>query len=129
MVQVSRLALLAAQGSDGVAAEAWLQAGRGDVFRGRYSDGRCLDEAMLRASDALAELPAGGAVVAEEELLALSPRLRLVPAGLVEALPLVVRRLQDGEAIDAGQVAANYLRVPDAELAQQARTAALTASA
>ncbi len=121
VVQLSRLLLLAAQHGDGPVAEAWLEAGRGDVFRGRYRNGRCVDETMLRAEDALAGMSAAGAVVMEEALLTLSPQLRLVPAGLAEALPLLLHKLREGESVDAAQVFANYLRVPDAELARQAR--------
>lgn len=125
---MSRLAVLAAQDGEGPITEAWLQAGRGDVFRGRYRDGRCVEEAMLPGSVALAELPESGAVVVEEELLTLSPRLQLVRAGLTQVLPLAMRTFQAGETIDAAQADANYLRVPDAELARQARTRAAQAT-
>ncbi len=121
VIQLSRLLLLASQQGSGPVAEAWLQAGRGDVFRGRYRDGRCLEEPMLRTEDALADLSEAGAVVTEGALLTLSPQLRLVRAGLAEALPLLLRKLREDESVDAAQVFANYLRVPDAELALQAR--------
>lgn len=128
VVPLSRLALLAAQAEDEALAEAWLQAGRGDVFRGRYRHGQCVEEAMLPGSVALAELPESGAVVVEEALLALSPRLRLVQAGIVQALPLAVRAWHAGQSVDAAQADANYLRVPDAELARQARAGARQAA-
>lgn len=118
MVIVSRLAVLA-QVVPGPVAEAWLQAGRGDIFRGRYAPSGCLEETMLPASDALAELPDSGAVVVEPELLALSPRLRLLSSpSAAEVLPLIMQTVRSGEFADAAMCDANYLRVPDAELAR-----------
>jgi tRNA threonylcarbamoyladenosine biosynthesis protein TsaB len=120
VVAVSRLAVLAAQADEAGAVTAWLDAGRGDVFVGRYVDGVCRDEWMATGLDAVEALTAGEPlVVMEEALAARADDARLVPAvGVREALPLLVRRVHVQDFADIALLDANYLRVPDAELAR-----------
>ncbi len=129
VVAISRLALLASRAQGNV--EAWIDAGRGDVFRGCYCDGNLLDEAMLHGADAAAALPVGAdALVMEEQLLRLHPRLRLVPeVSALDMLPLTVAAAAAGNFADTALLDANYLRVPDAELARRAAAALQAAEA
>lgn len=126
LVVVSRLAMLAsAAGTEGLV-EAWLDAGRGQVFRGRYQQGTCLGEDMVHGSDAAAVLAQGTTVVAQEAALqALLPNLLLTePVGVRELLPLAAFAAHRQAFADTALADANYLRVPDAELALNARLAA-----
>jgi len=122
VVALSRLQVLAAQRSGNV--EAWLDAGRGDVFVGRYAEDGTGVEQMLHGVDAVAAA-SGRVVVVEEKLLELMPSAELVEAvGVREALPLAVAKSERGAFADVALLDANYLRVPDAELALRARMAA-----
>jgi tRNA threonylcarbamoyladenosine biosynthesis protein TsaB len=120
VVAVSRLAVLAAQADTAGAVTAWLDAGRSDVFVGRYVDGVCHGEWMATGSDAVEALAAGEPLVVMEETLASrAVAARIVPAvGVREALPLLVQRVQARNFADIALLDANYLRVPDAELAR-----------
>ena len=122
IVAISRLAVLAAQGSSG-AVQAWIDAGRGDVFVGRYENGVCFGEQMMPSERAAAAFTADTAlVVMEEHLACLGPAGRLVhPVGVREVLPMAVSRAQSGDFADPVTLDANYLRVPDAEIARLAR--------
>lgn len=126
VIALSRLAVLAAAADMDAPVEAWLDAGRGDVFRGRYHNGVCAGESMVHGADAVRDLPEGsGAVVAEERLLTLSPRLRLVrDLGVAQALPLAASAAQLRSYSDVALLDANYLRVPDAELSRRTRDVA-----
>lgn len=128
LVAESRLAVLAAQAQGSSPVQAWIDAGRGDVFVGQCFPEGAGSEAMLRGADAVAQLRDGDAVVVMEEgLLHLDARLRLVPQiGVREALPLAFRAVLDGRFADTALLDANYLRVPDAELARRAAEAAAT---
>ena len=130
VIALSRLAILAAQaGADGPV-QAWIDAGRGDVFVGRYVDGACVAETMMAGEDAAAELGEGSvAVCMEDSLTRLYPGLRLVAAGGVrKAVPLAAAAAIRGDFADTALLDANYLRVPDAALALQARRGAATHS-
>ncbi len=122
VVAVSRLAVLAAQSTQRGSVQAWIDAGRGDVFAGRYRDGACLDECMMHGTDAVATVPESEPVVVmEERLLSLYPAAHcVVPVGVREALPLVWKKVLAGCFADPMLLDANYLRVPDAELARRA---------
>lgn len=122
VVAISRLAVLAAQGGVSGTVQAWIDAGRGDVFVGRYRQGECLSEAMVHGAGALANLSGAEAVLAMEGLPAgLHPALQYVPEPDLHAvLPLAAHAMQAGMFADAALLDANYLRVPDAELHRQA---------
>lgn len=123
VVAISRLAVLAAQIPGMAPRQAWIDAGRGDLFVGRYSHGEPFSEAMLRGGDAAAALGMESAVVMEEGLLQRYPGVRLVPeTGVRQALPLALVAIHTGEFADAALLDANYLRVPDAELARRSAT-------
>lgn len=123
VVALSRLAVLAAAAESSAPVEAWLDAGRGDVFRGRYQNAVCQGEHMVHGADAVRALPENSvAVVTEERLLAISPRLRWVrDIGVAQMLPLAVAAAHAGRFAEPALLDANYLRVPDAELALRAR--------
>ena len=117
LIALSRLAVLAAQASSRPDVLAWIDAGRGDVFRGRYRDGACLGEAMVTDETALAEATAGTVVVMEDRLADLWPdAIRVQPVGPRQALPLAAARLRAQAFADTAVLDANYLRIPDAEL-------------
>jgi tRNA threonylcarbamoyladenosine biosynthesis protein TsaB len=120
VVAVSRLAVLASQGPPAQPVSAWLDAGRGDVFVGRYAAGSLVSEAMFTGTDALAQRTEGEAVVVMEEALAeRAPDALLVPPVSVrEALPLLAAKAASRNFAEIALLDANYLRVPDAELAR-----------
>jgi tRNA threonylcarbamoyladenosine biosynthesis protein TsaB len=105
--------------------QAWLDAGRGDVFVGRYRGTECLGEVMLPGAVAVAGVGEEPVVVMEERLAALLPQAVVVsPVGVVEAMGPALRKFVAGEFADVALLDANYLRVPDAELALRARQCA-----
>jgi len=105
--------------------QAWLDAGRGDVFVGRYRGAECLGEVMLPGAAAVAGVQDEPVVVMEERLSALLPNAVVVsPVGVVAALGPALRKFVAGEFADVALLDANYLRVPDAELALRARQCA-----
>ena len=126
LIAISRLAVLASHAPTG-RVQTWIDAGRGDIFRGRYDGGVCLEEAMISGETALAEAAEDTVIVMEERLAALLPKaLTVPPAGVRQALPIAADRLQRGSFADAALLDANYLRVPDAEL-HRLHVAALSA--
>lgn len=125
VVAVSRLAVLAAQAGSTGAVHAWIDAGRRDLFVGRYRGGVCLGESMLHGADALAALHPSDTVVMMEDGVAEPHRgVRVPPVGFREALPLAIAKAQAGLFADTALLDANYLRVPDAELARRAKALA-----
>ena len=131
MIAVSRLASLASRlfvrdaGLLETTVQAWLDAGRGDVFVGRYRGAECLGEVMLPGAAALEGVADEPVVVMEERLASLLPNaVRVGPVGVREALGPALRRFVAGEFADVALLDANYLRVPDAELALRARQCA-----
>lgn len=122
VVAISRLAVLASQLGGAGVVQAWIDAGRGDVFVGRYRQGKCLSEAMMHGADAVANAPDAEAVLAMEGLPAgLHPAMRYVPEPDLHAvLPLAVHAITSGTFADVALFDANYLRVPDAELHRRA---------
>lgn len=124
LIGISRLAVLAAQGTQDTV-QAWIDAGRGDVFVGHYSDGVAVWEDMVPGGVALDGVGGAQVVVMEERLAALYPSaIAVAPVGVREALPLALDRLRLQDFADTALLNANYLRVPDAELALRARLAA-----
>ncbi len=120
LVAISRLAVLAAQAGNTGEVQSWIDAGRGDIFVGRYSAGVCLDERMLPGVAAV-EAAGENVLVMEERLAALLPGAILVqPVSVRQALPLVAELARKGQFADAALLEANYLRVPDAQLALEA---------
>ncbi|WP_170835052.1 tRNA (adenosine(37)-N6)-threonylcarbamoyltransferase complex dimerization subunit type 1 TsaB [Terriglobus roseus] len=127
LIAISRLAVLAAQAPASGNVRAWLDAGRGDIFRGLYRDGVCTDEAMITGECALEEAEGQAVIVMEERLATLCPRaLAVPPVGVRQALPLAAAMLNRGTFADTALLDANYLRIPDAEL-HRLRAAALSA--
>jgi tRNA threonylcarbamoyladenosine biosynthesis protein TsaB len=132
MIAVSRLESLAcrwlvASGADAVddTVQAWLDAGRGDIFVGRYRGAVCEEEVMLPGAAAVAGAGDGPVVVMEDRLAELLPQaMRVRPVGVREALVIALRRFLAREFADTALLDANYLRVPDAELALRARQCA-----
>ena len=131
VVAVSRLAVLAAMAGRSGSVQAWIDAGRGDVFAGHYRDGVCLGEVMLHGTDALAGVHASDVVVVMEDGLPEPPQgaLRVPAVGLREALPLAVSKARAQQFADIALLDANYLRVPDAELARHAKLLAAASEA
>ena len=123
IVAVSRLAVLASQAGEAGPVQAWIDAGRGDVFAGCYRNGVCLSEAMLHGPVALAGVQAPDVVVVMEDGLPAPPHsaIRVTPVGVRQALPLAIAKAQASQFADIALLDANYLRVPDAELARQAK--------
>lgn len=131
MIAVSRLESLAWRWFAQEAAhldqtvQAWLDAGRGDVFVGRYRGTECLGEVMLPGAAAVAGVGDEPVVVMEERVAALLPTAVVVPpVGVVEAMGPALRKFLAGQFADVALLDANYLRVPDAELALRARQCA-----
>jgi tRNA threonylcarbamoyladenosine biosynthesis protein TsaB len=129
VIAVSRLESLASRlfldGGPVKTVQAWLDAGRGDVFVGRYRGAECLGEVMLPGAAALESVGDEPVVVMEERLAALLPGAVVVePVGVREALGPALRKFVAGEFADVALLDANYLRVPDAELALRARQCA-----
>ncbi|HEY9138312.1 MAG TPA: tRNA (adenosine(37)-N6)-threonylcarbamoyltransferase complex dimerization subunit type 1 TsaB [Terriglobus sp.] len=129
VIAVSRLESLASRlfldGGPEKTVQAWLDAGRGDVFVGRYRGVECLGEVMLPGAAALEGVGHEPVVVMEERLALLLPHaIRVEPVGVREALGPALRKLVAGEFADVALLDANYLRVPDAELALRARQCA-----
>ncbi|MEZ2347076.1 tRNA (adenosine(37)-N6)-threonylcarbamoyltransferase complex dimerization subunit type 1 TsaB [Terriglobus sp. RCC_193] len=131
LIAVSRLESLASQfvgqSSDaaGETVQAWLDAGRGDVFVGRYRGAVCEEEVMLPGGAAVAGAGDGPVVVMEDRLAELVPgAVRVNAVGVREAMGIALRKFLAGEFADTALLDANYLRVPDAELALRARQCA-----
>lgn len=119
LIALSRLAILAAQVS-GSETQAWLDAGRTDIYVRRNGE-----ELMLPAAAALEGAHNGQVVLMEDRLATLLPSAtRVAPVGVRQALPLALDHLRQQTFADTALLNANYLRVPDAELALQARLAA-----
>jgi tRNA threonylcarbamoyladenosine biosynthesis protein TsaB len=118
LIAVSRLAVLAAGGGEGVV-HAVLDAGRGEFYYGEYLGRDCLREALLTGEEVVAAAAGGTVVVCEakvaEALAELEPRVVAEP-GAVDALPFAVERAAERNFDDAAVLDANYLRRTDAEI-------------
>jgi|GEM_PF-731485 len=102
--------------------QTWLDAGRGDVFVGRYQNGTRLFEGMLSGPAAVAQAGEDPVVIIEPRLLDLLDRAVYQPStGLRSWLPLAAKRLLAAHFNDPATTDANYLRIPDAELALRSR--------
>lgn len=115
VVAVSRLRLLA--GAEGEVT-ALLDAGRGDVYAGAYRDGEKLWERMMPRADAAEQ--AIGRIVVAEEILREAGEWRVMP-GVVELLQVATVEAAKDNFADPLTLDANYLRIPDAEIALKAR--------
>jgi tRNA threonylcarbamoyladenosine biosynthesis protein TsaB len=125
LIAVSRLAVLAVCGGDGVV-HAVLDAGRGEFYYGEYEGRECLREALLTADEVVAAA-AGGAVVAceikvAEALARLEPQVVAEP-GARDVLPFAVERTAVRAFDDAALLDANYLRRTDAEIFAKPKSA------
>lgn len=118
LIAVSRLALLASKGGEGVV-HAVLDGGRGEFYLGRYRAGECLEETLLTAEEVLASSADATVVVCEpkvaEALAILKPELVPEP-NAVDALPVAMRRAAEGSFDEAALLDANYLRRTDAQI-------------
>jgi tRNA threonylcarbamoyladenosine biosynthesis protein TsaB len=125
LIAVSRLALLAAAGGDGVV-HAVLDAGRGEFYYGEYQGHECLREALLTEEEVSAASAGGVVVVCEakvaEALAGLKPRMVAEPAA-VDALPFAIERASAGDFDDGAVLDANYLRRTDAEIFAKPKSA------
>lgn len=115
LVAVSRLRMLAHRA--GETANAWLDAGRGDVYVGEYRNGVCIRERMLSRADAEA---LGGRIVVGEELFRTAGEWLGAP-DIHDLVALAVHDAATNHFADTQWLDANYLRIPDAELALKAR--------
>ena len=137
LVMVSRLAVLAEKaggrdvmGEDGSreygVGQALLDAGRGEVFYGRFETGAAAPiEALLAREEVLAEVRSRGRVgvgrvaVCEEEVRTAFAELDPVmvgPLSAADAVPLVVARVGRGAFDDVAAADGNYLRRTDLEM-------------
>lgn len=119
VVAVSRLRMVAerAAGLPEATIAAWLDAGRGDVYVGVYRNGICVQETMLAREQAR---QVDGEVAVGEEGLRGEGRWVGVPV-VDDLVRIAVREAQAGRFADVLTLDANYLRIPDAELALKAR--------
>ncbi len=115
--------------SPGGPVTAWLDAGRTDIYAGTYTRQPalppvCLGEQMLTRSAAMHSAQ-GPILIVEPSLADVQEGTLLVsPAQLQRATcALAVSLFHAAEFVDPVLVDANYLRVPDAELALRARQA------
>ncbi|MBS1816229.1 MAG: tRNA (adenosine(37)-N6)-threonylcarbamoyltransferase complex dimerization subunit type 1 TsaB [Acidobacteria bacterium] len=115
LIAVSRLRMLAHRA--GGTANAWLDAGRGDVYVGEYQDGVCIHERMLTRAAAQAR---GGRIVVGEELLRDAGEWIGAPT-IHDLVQLAANDTAAGKFADTALLDANYLRIPDAELVLRAR--------
>ncbi|MDR3744965.1 MAG: tRNA (adenosine(37)-N6)-threonylcarbamoyltransferase complex dimerization subunit type 1 TsaB [Acidobacteriaceae bacterium] len=124
LIAVSRLAVLASRAEPlhtAAPVYALLDAGRGEFYCGLYADGLCRSEALLSREEFLAEFNSAAAqlVVCEPSiavaLVALAPQLVADPT-VEDALPLVLRRLEQRAFDEVATIDANYLRRTDAEI-------------
>jgi len=130
LVMVSRLAILAAKAGTGAGRmQALLDAGRGEFFYGRFEDGEAPLEALMMREAVLAARADGGRLVVCEEAARLAfaefDPVMVAPLRAVDALGLVVARVEEGAWDDVATSDANYLRRTDLEVlersAQRAR--------
>jgi tRNA threonylcarbamoyladenosine biosynthesis protein TsaB len=116
-----------------------LDAGRGEFYLGEYSDGVCLQEALLTRDEVLSAVSMrwedsntepGRIVVAvcepvvAESLSLLKPQHVPDPAA-VDALPLALRRMRQKIFDDVTTLDANYVRRTDAEIFAKPKAPAL----
>jgi len=131
VIPISRLAILAAaaQAKD-VEVCALLDAGRKELYYGRYRNETCLEESILTLSEAISAASTAGAFIACEPTVFEALSLASLPtqATLVDeptaaaALPFALKGLQQ-DGLNTQDLEANYLRKTDAEIfAKQATT-------
>ena len=134
VIALSRLAVLAKTGTvagKSGAVHAWLDAGRGDIFAGRYTRARAglrlVDEAMVTRERATEQvLPGDSVFVAEAALAETFAAAVLVAEEALrrELLRMVTDAFARQAFADVALLDANYLRVPDAEVALRGRQGA-----
>ncbi|MBT9329428.1 tRNA (adenosine(37)-N6)-threonylcarbamoyltransferase complex dimerization subunit type 1 TsaB [Paracidobacterium acidisoli] len=115
IVAVSRLAVLAAKAGT---RSAVLDAGRGEFYRGEYSDGTA-SEMLLTAEQAVERAAMYGdpPAVCEPSVYAAFPRAVMVSSpAAADALHFALPRILAVNYDDADMLDANYLRRSDAEL-------------
>lgn len=117
IVAESRLKLLALRAGSKEAVNAWLDAGRGDVYAGIYRGAACISEGMY-TREAARQLE--GEIITGEEQLREEGRFVGAPA-VQDLVHAACEDIRAGRLADVLTLDANYLRIPDAELALRAR--------
>lgn len=125
LIAVSRLAVLAACGGDGVV-HAVLDAGREEFYYGEYHGRECLRETLLTAEEVMVAAAEGTVVVCElkaaEALAGLVPKVVGEPRAQ-DILPFAMERAAAMVFNDAALLDANYLRRTDAEIFAKPKSA------
>jgi tRNA threonylcarbamoyladenosine biosynthesis protein TsaB len=118
---------------------ALLDAGRGEFYLGEYSEGVCLQEALLTRDEVLSAVSMSRGhsnteprrivvavceLVVAESLSLLKPQHVPDPAA-VDALPLALRRMRQEIFDDVATLDANYVRRTDAEIFAKPKAPAL----
>ena len=119
LIAISRLAVLAGRVTCGGMVHAVLDAGRGDVYRGRSLDGRMLGEEMRPVEGLPAAVGRDVVVVCEDHLVeALAPLslTRVDPLQASDGLGIAVQRLDLRTFDDPSTVDGNYLRRTEVEI-------------
>lgn len=122
LIAVSRLELLAAAAAPGSSSVcALLDAGRGEFYCGRYQAGEPLGEALLSKDEALAACAHADKVMVCEDAIEVAladslPITRVTEPSAADAMTISLRRLEQGDFVDAATIDANYLRRTDAEI-------------
>jgi tRNA threonylcarbamoyladenosine biosynthesis protein TsaB len=115
IVAISRLAVLAAGHGKAV-----LDAGRGEFYFGDYSEGRCVQEALLTRDELIAVVKAEPVAVCEAKVVAALettvPMRVVAEPKAADALALAAARMAVGAFDDAATLDANYLRRTDVQL-------------
>ena len=123
LITVSRLAVLAHKAdSPSRTVHALLDAGRGELFYGRFDPGGAPVEALLAKQSALAAISNGIVAVCEAsaalDVAELDP-LVLSPLLAGDALPPALSHIAAGSYADIASVDANYLRRTDLEMLEK----------
>lgn len=121
LVAVSRLAMLAAEGTGSGTVGALLDAGRGEFYYGRFGRSSEARETLSSKEDVVEGAVSMDEIIVCEEIVAKSfeglEKVRLVPEpAAAQALPLALRRIASGDFDDPMTLDANYLRRSDAEI-------------
>ena len=116
LVGMSRLALVA-MAARSAETNVFLDAGRGEYFRGVYRSGAMVREGLVTREEALLCVGRQESLTCESSVAAVLAQARLVPEPRGLAMAAMVRtRVEEGAWSDVSSVDANYLRRTDAEV-------------
>ncbi|HZY63436.1 MAG TPA: tRNA (adenosine(37)-N6)-threonylcarbamoyltransferase complex dimerization subunit type 1 TsaB [Edaphobacter sp.] len=125
LIAVSRLALLAAKGGNGLV-HAVLDAGRGEFYYGKYFEGKSLREELLSGEEVRNSTGNEKIITCEarvaDALADLNPLIVQEPKA-EDMLSIAVHRAKAGNFDDAALLDANYLRRTDSELFAKSKSA------